>query len=89
MKRWTLLLMLAALPCRAQVFVPVQDLTITPNAYGLGVNQDQYGRRQQYLTRQARPIAPIFQGSVKRDAYGLGIHQDVFGRPVFDGVMFP
>lgn len=57
---------------------------VTPNAYGLGVNSDQFGRPHTYQLRDGTPVAPIFQGGVRRDAYGLGVHSDQFGRPVYD-----
>ena len=59
-------------------------LQVTPNAYGLGVNSDQYGRPHQYRTQDGQVLDPIFNGGVKRDAYGLGVHMDQFGRPVYD-----
>ncbi len=46
---------------------------VEPNAYGLGMGKDQYGR--------AVPHDPLFQDGVKRDAYGLGTGMDQFGRP--------
>jgi len=60
-------------------------LRVTPNAYGLGKNADQYGRPHQYRLQDGRAADPIFQGGVKRDAYGLGVHMDQFGRAVRDG----
>lgn len=60
-------------------------LDVRPNAYGLGVNSDQYGRPHRYETGEGRPTDPIQQEGVKRDAYGLGVHADEFGRPVYDG----
>jgi hypothetical protein len=56
--------------------------TITPNAYGLGVNSDEYGRPQTYRTQDGKQLDPIFQSGVKQDAYGLGVGMDQFGRPV-------
>jgi hypothetical protein len=58
--------------------------TVRPNAYGLGVNSDEFGRPHTYHTRDGEQLSPIFQGDVKRDAYGLGVHADQFGRPVYD-----
>ena len=57
--------------------------TITPNAYGLGVNADQYGRPQTYRTQDGQPLAPVFQGGVQQNAYGPGVGMDQFGRPVY------
>ena len=57
---------------------------VTPNAYGLGVNSDQYGRPHQYRTQDGQVLDPIFNDGVKRNAYGLGVHMDQFGRPVYD-----
>ena len=57
--------------------------TITPNAYGLGVNSDQYGRPQTYRTQDGQQLSPIFQGGVKQNAYGPGVGMDQFGRPVY------
>jgi hypothetical protein len=57
---------------------------VKPDAYGLGVNSDQYGRRHTYKTSDGEDLSPIFQKDVKRDAYGLGVHSDPFGRAVYD-----
>ena len=57
---------------------------VTPNGYGLGVNQDIYGRPHQYRTQDGQVEPGIFNGGVKRDAYGPGVHMDQFGRPVYD-----
>ena len=57
--------------------------TITPNAYGLGVNSDEFGTPQTYRTQDGQQLSPIFQGGVKQDAYGLGVSADQFGRPVY------
>ena len=58
--------------------------TVWPNAYGLGVNADQYGRPHTYQLQDGQQLDPTFQDGVKRNAYGLGVHQDQFGRPVYD-----
>ena len=63
---------------------PPSLLDVNPNAYGLGINSDQFGRPQTYRTQDGQKLSPIFQGGVKRDAYGLGVHSDQFGRPVHD-----
>ena len=47
-------------------------LNIRPNAYGLGVSSDQYGRA--IKTDPSLRVTP--------DAYGPGIGMDQFGRPV-------
>jgi len=60
-------------------------LDVTPNAYGLGVNSDQYGRPHAYRTPDGEPLPGIFTDGVRRDAYGLGVHADEFGRAVVDG----
>lgn len=57
---------------------------VYPNAYGLGINADQFARPHVYRYRDGEAVSPIFQGDVKRDAYGLGVHADPFGRPVYD-----
>jgi hypothetical protein len=59
--------------------------TVTPNAYGLGVNADEFGRPHTYRLQDGERLSPIFQDSVERDAYGMGVHADEFGRPVYDG----
>lgn len=64
---------------------PVQNEAVVPNAYGLGVNRDQFGRPHAYRLENGAPVAPIFQGGVRRDVYGPGVHMDQFGRPVYDG----
>jgi len=61
-----------------------QPQTITPNAYGLGVNANQYGQPQTYRTQDGQQLAPIFQGGVKPNAYGPGVGMDQFGRPVYN-----
>jgi hypothetical protein len=60
-----------------------QPLIITPNAYGLGVNSDQFGRPQTYRTQDGQQLSPIFQGGVTPNVYGPGIGSDQFGRPVY------
>lgn len=62
--------------------ISTDQQTITPNAYGLGINADQYGRPQTYRTQDGQQLSPIFQGSVKPNAYGPGVGMDQFGRPV-------
>ena len=47
-------------------------LNIRPNAYGLGVSSDQYGRA--IKTDPSLRVTP--------DAYGPGIGMDQYGRPV-------
>jgi hypothetical protein len=59
-----------------------QQQAITPNAYGLGMNANQYGQPQTYRTQDGQQLAPIFQGGVQPNAYGLGVGMDQFGRPV-------
>ena len=61
---------------------------VKPNAYGPGVNQDEYGRPHSYRLDNGERIDPILQNGVKRDAYGLGVHMDQFGRAVHDGPAF-
>lgn len=58
--------------------------SVKPNAYGLGVNSDEFGRPHVYRLEGGGELSPIFQDTVKRDAYGLGVHSDTFGRPVYD-----
>jgi hypothetical protein len=60
-----------------------QPQIITPNAYGLGVNANQYGQPQTYRTQDGQQLAPIFQGGVQPNAYGPGVGMDQFGRPVY------
>jgi hypothetical protein len=61
-------------------------LNIKPNAYGLGINVDQYGRPTKYRLSDGKELPRIFYDDVKRDAYGLGVHMDPFGRPVYDSL---
>lgn len=63
---------------------PMAALNVTPNAYGLGVNADQFGHPHTYRLQDGEKLAPIFNSDVKRNAYGLGVHSDQFGRPVYD-----
>lgn len=58
--------------------------TIQPNAYGLGVNSDQYGRPTTYQLQNGKQLDPIFNAGVKQNVYGPGIGQDQFGRPVYN-----
>jgi hypothetical protein len=58
---------------------------ITPNAYGPGLNSDQYGRPQTYYLQDGQQLSPIFQGGVQQNAYGPGVGMDQFGRPVHSG----
>ena len=58
--------------------------TVQPNAYGLGVNADQYGRPSTYQLQNGQQLDPIFNNGVKQNAYGPGIGQDQFGRPVYN-----
>ena len=56
--------------------------TVRPNAYGLGVNADQYGRPTTYQLQNGEQLPPIFNNGVQQNAYGPGIGMDQFGRPV-------
>lgn len=58
--------------------------TVRPNAYGLGVNADQYGRPTTYQLQNGQQLDPIFNNGVKQNAYGLGVGMDQFGRPVYN-----
>lgn len=60
--------------------------TVKPNAYGLGVNMDQYGRPTTYQLQDGKPLPPIFYNGVKRDTFGPGVHMDEFGRTVYDSI---
>lgn len=57
--------------------------TVQPNAYGLGVNADQYGRASTYQLQNGQQLDPIFNSGVKQNAYGPGVGQDQFGRAVY------
>ena len=61
------LLVLVAAPVAADPL-----LRVTPNAYGMGMGMDQYGR--------AIPHDP--HQRVTPNAYGLGVGMDQYGRPV-------
>ena len=56
---------------------------VTPDAYGIGRNADDFGRPHTYRTRDGRSIG-VYQDDVERDAYGPGVHADMFGRRVYD-----
>ena len=62
----------------------IQPGTVQPNAYGLGVNADQYGRPTTYQLQDGQQLAPIFNSGVKQNAYGPGVGMDQFGRPVYN-----
>ncbi len=59
-------------------------LRIKPDAYGLGVNSDQYGRPHKYETQDRDTLPGIVNEKVERNAYGLGVHKDQFGKRVRD-----
>lgn len=84
-----MLVIASTLPAAGQSPAPSQrsapeQLDVKPNAYGLGVNSDQYGRPHAYRTDKGEALPGTETGDVKRDAYGLGVHSDRFGRPVYD-----
>jgi len=54
---------------------------VQPNAYGLGVNKDNYGRPHQYKDEWGH-TDPLWR--VERNAYGLGVHKNQYGQPVYD-----
>lgn len=58
--------------------------TVQPNAYGLGVNADQYGRPNTYQLQNGQQLDPIFYSGVKQNVYGPGVGQDQFGRPAYN-----
>jgi hypothetical protein len=58
--------------------------TVQPNAYGLGVNADQYGRPSTYQLQSGQQLDPIFNSGVRQNVYGPGVGQDQFGRPVYN-----
>jgi hypothetical protein len=58
--------------------------TVKPDAYGLGVNADQYGRPSTYQLQNGQQLDPIFNNGVKQNVYGPGVGQDQFGRPVYN-----
>lgn len=68
-----LLTTFALTPVYAEEFDPF--VQIEPDAYGLGVSQDQYGRD---VKLDPDPFVRI----EKEDAYGPGVHMDQYGRPV-------
>lgn len=63
---------------------PPHGRDVSVDAYGLGLNADQYGRPHLYRLNDGVRLPGIFSGGVQRDAYGLGVHMDQFGRPVYD-----
>ena len=83
-----LLLIACATTAGAQAREPESQsnefLDVKPNAYGLGVNADQYGRPHTYRTEDGQQLPGFFADGVRRDAYGLGVHADEFGRPLHD-----
>ena len=58
--------------------------TVQPNAYGLGVNADQYGQPSTYQLQNGEKLDSIFNAGVKQNAYGSGVGQDQFGRQVYN-----
>jgi hypothetical protein len=60
------------------------DQSIKVNAYGAGLNADEYGRPHVYRTRDGRKLNTVKQEGVQRDGYGFGVHIDQYGRPVRD-----
>jgi len=61
-----------------------QQQTVNPNAYGLGVNANQYGQPTTYQLQNGQQLDPIFNNGVKQNAYAPGVGQDQFGRPVYN-----
>ncbi len=66
----------------------VDELYVTPNAYGPGIDMDATGAPiiwevYQPNSRVRERIAPNIP--VQPDAYGLGVGMDVYGRPVKRG----
>jgi DNA-directed RNA polymerase subunit H (RpoH/RPB5) len=53
---------------------------LTPNAYGLGVHSDRYGRPVKLIPDWGGVPGETLQ--IKPDAYGPGVHSDQYGRPV-------
>jgi hypothetical protein len=62
----------------------ISSTAVQPNAYGLGVNADQYGRPSTYQLQNGQQLDPIFYSGVKQNVYGPGVGQDQFGRPVYN-----
>ena len=62
----------------------ISSTAVQPNAYGLGVNADEYGRPTTYQLQNGQQLDPIFYGGVKQNVYGLGVGADQFGRPVYN-----
>ena len=60
------------------------DQGVKVNAYGAGLNADEYGRPHVYRTRDGKKLNVVEQDGVQRDGYGLGVHIDQYGRPVRD-----
>jgi hypothetical protein len=50
-----------------------ENLELKKDAYGYGVDSDQYGR----AWKRSDPNMDL-----KKDAYGLGVHSDQYGRPI-------
>ena len=50
-----------------------ENLELKNNAYGLGIDADQYGRPW----KKSDPLMEL-----KKDAYGPGVHMDQYGRPI-------
>lgn len=55
---------------------------VTPNVYGPGIGQDQYGRPVQYEVPNWPKNEPTSTLQVTPNVYGPGIGQDQYGRPV-------
>jgi hypothetical protein len=62
------------------VFRRLDSSSVERNAYGSGINSDEFGRPHVYRTHQGEMV----YGKVERDAYGPGAHSDEFGRVVYD-----
>ena len=55
---------------------------VTPNVYGPGIGQDQYGRPVQYEVPNWPKNEPTSTLQVTPNVYGPGMGQDQYGRPV-------
>lgn len=55
---------------------------VTPNVYGPGIGQDQYGRPVQYEVPNWPKNEPTSTLQVTPNVYGPGVGQDQYGRPV-------
>lgn len=71
-----------SVPSDLDTGTPLYNQQIKTDAYGYGVNSNQYGQPVKYAPAYDGSFSPGEQLTVKPDAYGMGMGMDQYGRPV-------